>query len=102
MCLNIRDHRGGNGFGNCFDRGGGNGRVQSGAVASHNGVDLRHNVTGFNLSFRIVGFKVVDHLTQCIGGGQNDIHNFRCDHHAAFAQFVKNIFGLVRKLIDTV
>ena len=55
-----------------------------------------------DITFRIARFQIVDHLAQSIGGGQDDIHNFRGDNHAPFAQLIQNILGLVRQMVDSV
>ena len=73
-----------------------------GAVTGHNGVDLRHDVLDFHIAFGIGDFEIVDHLAQCIRGGQDHVHDLRGHHHAAFAQFIQDIFGFVSQLVDAV
>jgi len=70
--------------------------------ASHDGIDLSHDVPNLHFAFGVGGFKIVDHLAQGIGGCQDDIHDLRGHNHCAFAQFVQNILRLVRQLIDAV
>ena len=72
------------------------------AVAGHNGFDLRHDVLDFHIAFGIGDFEIVDHLAQGVRGGQDYIHDLRGHHHAAFAQFIQDIFGFVSQLVDTV
>ena len=70
--------------------------------SGHDSVDLIDDMVGLHVPFAVGVFEILNHLTQGVGGFENDVHDVGSDNHRALAQFVKNIFRLVRKSVDAI